>query len=157
MKILWLAAVAAGLFACTADTFVGSDAGGDAAIQPGPLGCGSSTCQSFEACCVYDLSGASPQYECHATCPAPQGGAQLSVLACTSTADCPGGVCCIHRTNGQSVSACETQCNAANNEAQLCDPQATSSGCPSDLQCSTSSASDWGLPSTFGTCGGQGP
>jgi hypothetical protein len=39
---------------------------------------------------------------------------------------------------------------------QLCNPAAPDSGCPHADPCSTSNIQDWGLPQSFGTCGGRG-
>mgnify|MGYP001599631785 FL=1 len=146
------------LAGCTADTFVAAgDAGADGAVDGGgSLLCGASTCKSTDTCCIYTNNGAA-KYQCESACSAPKNGDQLSALSCTSTADCGGEVCCIRRSNGGNVSTCEIACSPVKNEVQLCDPSAQNPGCPAVAPCSSNNVADWGLPSGFGTCGGQGP
>ncbi len=145
------------LLGCTADTFVGGDGGTDAAAEAAaPLVCGASTCKPVDTCCIYTTNG-SAVYQCQLACTPAQNGAQLSALSCTSSADCGGQACCIRRSSGGNVSTCETACSASKNEVQLCDPTALDTGCPASTPCSSNNVADWGLPSAFGTCGGQGP
>ncbi|HSQ61786.1 MAG TPA: hypothetical protein VLM85_01175 [Polyangiaceae bacterium] len=144
--------------ACTADTFVGvPDAATDSAGQGAvAIACGTAACQPTEICCV-SSSSTSVAYACQTTCSAPASGARLSELQCTSTADCAGQLCCIHRdSSGVNVSACEAACNPSNNEVQLCDPAAADPGCPPTAPCSTNLIADWSLPPSFATCGGLG-
>jgi hypothetical protein len=43
------------------------------------------------------------------------------------------------------------------NSAQLCDPNATNSGCSQAAgACTSTNITDWGLPAGFATCGGVG-
>ena len=160
--------------ACSADTFAtaardggASDAASDGAaidgatVADGPsaaatgprVSCGSSTCKLVDTCCVYaNLNTA--QYACHAVCPQPQNGDQLSALKCSSTADCLSGeVCCVQRLGSQNVSACSAM-PCASSDVQLCDPSAQTTGCQANAPCSSNNVSDWKLPGTFGTCGG---
>jgi hypothetical protein len=60
----------------------------------------------------------------------------------------------VRTTNNGAGSECKASCT--NNEAQLCDPQAATTGCPAQDPCSNKNISDWGLPSSYATCGGQG-
>lgn len=158
--------------ACTADVFApapdggGIDAATDGATKDGaavdggvdaPMGprisCGTSTCKVVETCCVYTNLG-SAQYECHVSCPQPQGGDQLSALACAGMADChPGQVCCIQRSGSQNASVCSAA-PCTGNQVQLCDPSTQDAGCPANAACSSKNINDWALPGTFGTCGG---
>ncbi len=139
--------------ACTADTFGGgdagpTDAGNDATSDGGATGCGA--CSAPNLCCVYTGSGTS--YTCAPTCAAPVQGQDLSALACTSSADCSQGVCCVSRVNNVNQSACMAQCTSS--QAQLCDPSSPNPGCPAGAPCSSQNITDWKLPPTFGTCGG---
>lgn len=144
------------LVGCAADTFVTGDASVDAGDAGSSVTCGAASCLSGESCCIYTDGGGGAQYQCGATCAQSGGGAQLSTLGCTSSADCVGQACCIRRSNGGNVSVCEAQCSAANGEVQLCDPNAADAGCPPSQPCSTDNLGDWGLPSGFATCGGRG-
>ena len=155
-----LVAAASLLAGCAADTFAtpsATDAGADAPAEAAPLSCGSSVCESFETCCIYtSSSGGQPEYQCAGSCPQPQNGNQLSSMGCTSSAECPGQVCCMQRVSGGNVSQCAAQCNVGSGQVQLCDPSAGDAGCPTAEPCSTNNIADWGLPSGFGTCGGVG-
>jgi hypothetical protein len=74
-------------------------------------------------------------------------------LQCSGSANCGGGkVCCVSSTKGVASSECLPSCGP--DSAQLCDPSATSSGCGDAGACSNQNIGDWGLPGTFGTCGG---
>ncbi len=78
----------------------------------------------------------------------------MAGIKCSGAANCGAGtVCCISQ-NG--ASACAASCSR--NGAQLCDPAvaAAASGCGDAGACSSMNIGDWGLPDTFGTCGGVG-
>jgi len=133
----------------------GADSAADAGADAGPVGeqCGATMCGAREACCIYSNNGVPSRFECHAVCPAAQGGQQLSSLRCARASDCTGGdVCCVERVASENVSACAPACTQ--NQAQLCDPGAPTSGCSASSPCSTSNIADWGLPQGMGTCGG---
>ncbi|HSQ68258.1 MAG TPA: hypothetical protein VLM85_33845 [Polyangiaceae bacterium] len=152
-----LIAFAASLGGCTADTFAGADAGGDAGGSDAADGGGGCTCTAPDLCCVYSSSQGTT-YTCAASCTPSTSGQDLSALACTSTADCGGAsaVCCIWRSNNVNQSACLPQCDSTLNQVQLCDPSSGSAGCPATEPCSTNNIADWRLPQSFGTCGGVG-
>lgn len=160
-----IAVLALASAACTADVFTpqaadggASDAASDGTAADGAaagprVSCGPSTCKLVETCCVY-VSTNNTQYDCRAVCPQPQNSDQLSALKCSTTADCASGqVCCVQRAGAQNVSVCSaTGCTSS--QAQLCDPLAPASGCPSGASCSSNNIGDWRLPGAFGTCGG---
>ncbi len=141
--------------ACTADTFVNGDASSTDAGSDAPTGpsCGPSQCGVGESCCAAQ-SNDGGTFQCMHLCPQQLGGNAAASLACTSAADCPNAVCCMHQSNGVTVSACESQCGTS--EVQLCNPAAPDPGCPSNEPCSSSNIQDWKLPQSFGTCGGLG-
>lgn len=124
------------------------------------IACGATTCPlPAEICCVSEVTGAGDTaFACvaAATCPQPAGGGDTAALKCSGAANCAAGtVCCVRDVNGNAASECKASCG--NNEAQLCDPKAASTGCPAADPCSSKDIRDWGkLPSTFATCGGQG-
>jgi hypothetical protein len=146
----------------TADGGVNADArpGGDTT----KIACGATTCPiPAESCCVIDLDRGTA-YACVAgtTCPrAPrgEGDGRSAALRCSSAANCAAGtVCCVREEREErTVSECKATC--ADREEQLCDPALADggSGCPANERCSTESIRDWGLPRTFGTCGGRDP
>jgi hypothetical protein len=139
------------------------------------LPCGSATCRiPTESCCVVD-PGNGPSYSCvvGTLCPSPhavsnsgtvgQGatgtnngnGPTVVTLQCGGAANCPDGeVCCAQTTDNATSSTCKQVCNA--NEVQLCDPSAAVTRCPTVQPCTTSGASDLGLPASFGACGEGG-
>jgi hypothetical protein len=130
----------------------------DSAVpSDGTLACGASSCKiPTETCCVA-RAGGSFTFSCvtGARCPSTGGGNQPTALKCANTADCSGGtVCCVTQANNQTVSACKSACG--NNDAQLCDPAASPTGCPASAPCSSDKIGDWQLPSPFATCGGKG-
>lgn len=151
-----------------------SGGGGDGGVNPpdaGPGGdttkltCGATTCAlPAQQCCVADLPGQNNiGYGCAAAsdagCPRPDGGGggggDVTSLKCSGAANCPANTkCCVRSTNGGASSECKADCG--NNEAQLCDPNATTTGCPQQDPCSNDNIGDWGLPNTYATCGGQG-
>lgn len=122
------------------------------------VACGSVTCRiPEESCCVYE-SAQPPQYLCvvGTSCPTVDGGGKGTALTCSGAANCPQDrVCCVYELPSKQVaSACRVAC--ASNEAQLCDPKAPVSGCSAAAACSSSSVTDWGLPTGYATCGGVG-
>jgi len=140
-------------------TIVG-DGGNSSTAGPGgsqsTLACGDATCSiPAEVCCVYETSP--PKFLCvaGAACPAAAGGSGGTALSCSGASNCPSGtVCCVSEVARVVSSQCRVAC--AKNEAQLCDPTATATGCPSSAACSSNNVSDWGLPTTYATCGGIG-
>jgi hypothetical protein len=129
---------------------VGATEGGVVATDGGggsTLACGPFTCKlPGEQCCV----SATPTYSCMGKCPPND-----TALKCASAANCGGGeVCCVSQNPLQS--ACMKACG--NGDAMLCDPAATPAAnrCANSAPCSTKNIGDWGLPSTYGTCGGVG-
>ena len=108
-----------------------------------------------ELCCYQ--GAATPGFSCGATCPivAPGKHPGSAALACNSAANCgPGLSCCVHGENGQTVSRCEASCATA--AAQLCEYYADPAvnGCPVTAPCSHAFVNEFGLPATYGTCGG---
>lgn len=145
--------------------------GGDGGVNPpgaGPggntsqLACGSTSCAiPGESCCVVS-SGGNTAYGCVSgtSCPAPPpgGGGDSIALKCSSAANCSAGtICCVSKQGSVATSACQLTCTASY-EAQLCDLNAPSTGCPPNASsaCSSNNVGDWGLPSTYATCGGIG-
>lgn len=140
--------------------------GGDGGISPadaGPGGntatinCGTTTCSiPSQTCCVASSGGGALAYSCSAAdagCAAPAGGDSIA-LTCSSGANCAlGTVCCVRQTTTGAASVCKPACEQ--NEAQLCDPKASDAGCVNQT-CSNNNISDWGLPSSYATCGGKG-
>lgn len=144
------------------------DGGSPADAGPGgnttAIPCGTVICPTSGAlCCAYPSSGATGfSYSCvgGSTCPIGDagGGQTPTVLQCTSTANCTDGkVCCVRPNDDNqgaqsSTAVCKASCGA--NEAQLCDPTATVTGCSPSAPCSSANIASWELPSTFATCGG---
>jgi hypothetical protein len=144
--------------------------GGDGGIDPpdaGPGGdttivaCGGTTCAlATDTCCVGQLRGDQIGYGCTPTtdagCPIPAGGGDVAALKCSGQANCTAGtVCCIRRTRTGAASQCKQACDA-DNEAQLCDLTATTTGCAQGDDCSNDNIRDWGqLPDSYATCGGR--
>lgn len=140
--------------------------GGDGGINPpdaGPGGnttqinCGATACPiPAQECCVAQTN-AGRAYGCvsvDAGCGG-GGGGDVAALQCTSQANCPANtVCCVSATNNGATSACQASCTG--DQAQLCDPSATNTGCSAQDPCSHDNIGDWGLPRTFATCGGKG-
>ena len=135
-----------------------SDAGPGGTAQSLP--CGSTSCAiPDESCCVYDI----PAFLCviGPVCPvldAGGGGRGTGTgLTCSGAANCSAGtLCCVfENASKQVVSTCMTACPSGG--AQLCDPNAASSGCaPGAGACSSKNVTDWDIPSTYATCGGIG-
>lgn len=146
----------------------GSDAGTDASNgtvpsvdgstggDPQLLACGSVSCSvPAQSCCVSDP----PSYACISgpSCPVNDAGVSATALRCSGAANCaPNTVCCVYETPTKQVASdCKPACGGG--EAQLCNPTAANSGCAPDAgACSSANVSDWGLPSTYATCGGVG-
>lgn len=145
---------------------------GGAPLDAGPGGnttsiaCGSTTCAlPAQTCCVYPFANPPPDfsYSCATGAGCPDaggggggGGGNVTALKCSGAANCPAStVCCVSQTNAGTSSDCQTACTK--NQAQLCDPAAMPSGCAGDAgACSNANIGDWGLPGSFGTCGGKG-
>lgn len=125
---------------------------------PQAIACGGSQCAiPGQSCCVYQTQP-TWTYQCvnGTICPQVGGGTQGTSLKCSGTSNCAQGtLCCVYQdVNKQTVSSCEKAC--PNGGAQLCDPNAPNSGCPSNATCSTANIGDWGLPKGYATCGGVG-
>ncbi len=143
-----------------------TDAGGPGGSTTS-LACGNTACQiPGQVCCVDRMNGGVASYACvtGTSCATPDAGGgnqdPPTALACSSAANCAAGtVCCIEQVNNTVTSACKATCTGGNS-AQLCDPKAANSGCPADAgalsACSSKDIGEWGLPSTFATCGGRG-
>jgi|GEM_PF-2098986 len=133
----------------------------DGAVPPGNsparLACGVFTCAiPGETCCVARGGGGAFTYGCAAgACPTTGGGNAPTALKCRGAANCgPGTVCCVTQNNGLTASACKASCGG--NDAQLCDPAATPTGCRGGEPCSSNNIGDWRLPANYATCGGKG-
>jgi hypothetical protein len=150
----------------------GTGAGGAAGAPGGStsaLSCGTASCViPGESCCLTETGGAF-SFSCvvGSSCPAAAGDAgpggngngqngNTATLQCTSAANCAAGtVCCVSApNNGTTSSECKTSCTG--DVAQLCDPNAATTGCAAAQPCSSRNIGDWGLPQTFATCGGKG-
>ena len=139
------------------------------------LACGTEMCSIPAQSCCIDQSGRGATCvtgtDCAGATPEDGGGAQgegdaqgaggdqvggnegeSAALKCSGAANCGAGTICCVDQNGSS--ACAVSCKR--DEAQLCDPAAGSSGCGDAGACSSMNIRDWGLPRTFGTCGGVG-
>lgn len=150
----------------------GGTLGVDASTGPGgsakTLPCGTANCRvPAESCCLTDNANGTFTFFCAAgpTCPLAAAGSNAPVaLGCSSAVNCSApSVCCITQqsentgASGQdhATSACKAACDSQ--EAQLCDPKATNTGCPQTAACSASAVQAWELPPSFGTCGGKAP
>lgn len=141
--------------------------GGDGGINPpdaGPGGsttiinCGSTTCAiPAQTCCVDRLGGGMTAYGCATTCAGIDAGADTTALKCSGQANCAAGtVCCVQQVGGGNGAASQCQASCGPNQAQLCAPTATVSGCDAGVICSNNNIGDWSLPPTYATCGGKG-
>ena len=133
--------------ACGGSAQTGLDGGGtDAGTS---VLCGTTTCASGQSCCV-DTSQQPTSYTCMTgSCPWP-----ADTLGCAGN-DCgPSQVCCVFQlTNSTDVhSECRPNC-LGNDVAQLCQMNATVTGCPSNAPCGSSNIDTWWLEAPFGTCG----
>lgn len=151
--------------AVVADGGTGAEAGAPGGTTSTLL-CGSATCLiPTESCCLSSVNSTFA-FACvvGATCPAASGSGDgggngqngdTASLKCTSAANCAAGtVCCVSAPNNGATSECKPSC--APMDAQLCDPAAATTGCAPAEPCSSRKIDDWGLPPTFGTCGGKG-
>jgi hypothetical protein len=134
------------------------------------ISCGSTSCAiPSQSCCVERTGGgggggggSGATYVCvsGSGCPVVDAGAGNNgdppvALQCSGAANCgPGTVCCVSQTSNTTLSSCQASCGK--DSAQLCDPQAATSGCTAGVACSSNDIGDWGLPRTFATCGGVG-
>lgn len=157
----------AGIFTDAAPAITGD---GGAADDAGPGGsvsqisCGSTSCAlATDFCCVYDNKNAPPDFlftcASGSACPNLAGGKDPTALGCSSAANCPTStVCCIRDDGNRIWSECSATCTDTGSitAAQLCDPNAASTGCPTSDPCSNNSIGDWKLPDGFATCGGRG-
>jgi hypothetical protein len=139
----------------------GAGPGGNTTSEP----CGTQTCNIPAQVCCVSGGGGSTMYTCAASCAEAGGGGgggDTTSLQCTSSANCAAGsICCIHQSqNGGAEAACVMGTSCGQNSAQLCDPNASVSGCPGDAgqrsMCSSDNIGDWGLSPPFATCGGVG-
>jgi hypothetical protein len=126
------------------------------------LACGGSQCAiPGQSCCVYQTNP-TWTYLCVGGSACPQldgggGGNPPTGLQCSGAANCgQGTLCCVYQdANQKTASSCMQTCPAKG--AQLCDPNASSSGCAADAgTCSPANIGDWGLPKGYATCGGVG-
>ena len=138
---------------------------GGAAPTPGGsvtmIACGSTQCSiSTQTCCISpngDTAMCVTGTDCGAGVDGGQQGELPTGLKCSGASNCAQGtVCCVSAVgNGPVSSSCSPTCPATG--AQLCNPAAGTSGCAGDAgACSSTNIGDWGLPATFGTCGGIG-
>jgi hypothetical protein len=130
----------------------------DGAVGPGgnttTFPCGSQSCSIATQICCVAQNGRGAVCVSGSDCAAADAGqpGDLAGLKCTGAANCAQGtVCCIDPSGN---SACAASCDQ--NGAQLCDPAAANPGCGDAGACSSRNIGDWGLPRTFGTCGGIG-
>jgi hypothetical protein len=154
--------------------------GGNQDGGPGPGGnvttlpCGTMSCNiPVQVCCVNQGGGGAPDtYSCATgSCTAGgvdggadggnQQGGDVTALGCTGQANCaPGSICCITQSQqGVTSSSCVVGTTCGQNSAQLCDPNASTTGCPATgnrSMCSSNNIGDWGLSPPFATCGGVG-
>lgn len=148
--------------------------GADGGVNPpnaGPggststLNCGSTTCAiPATACCISEVQGGGVAYACATACGDgnvgngggnDHEGGDTTTLKCTGASNCAAGtVCCIRQVDNGASSECKASCTR--DDAQLCDPAAATTGCAATSPCSNSQIRDFGLPKTFGTCGGKG-
>ena len=155
-------------FTDAAPAFSG-DGGGANDAGPGgtvsQIACGSTSCSlATDFCCVYRANNPPPEFlfDCASGsgCPTnPAANNDATALACSSAANCPPSTVCCVNDNGRRVwSQCQTACTSGSGvqSAQLCDPTAATTGCPTSQPCSSNSIGDWGLPRGFATCGGVG-
>ena len=149
--------------ATTQDGGTPSDAGPGGSLTS--LTCGTTSCAiPSDRCCVYPAPNPPPDfsYLCATGSGCPDAGGRGNApteLTCSGAANCGvGTVCCIVDTNGLISSACRAACNpTGGNAAQLCDPAVTPTGCSADAgTCSNKNIGDWGLTTSYGTCGGIG-
>lgn len=149
----------------------GTGAGAEAGAPGGSataLSCGTASCViPSESCCLTEAGGTF-SFSCvvGSSCPGAASDAggngtgqngDTATLKCTSAANCAGGtVCCVSAVNSGVTSECKTSCGGGGDTAQLCDPASATPGCPAAEPCSSKDIGDWGLPPTFGTCGGKG-
>lgn len=148
----------------------GGNEGGSPGGSTSTLSCGSATCSiPAQSCCITNPPGpnnfafACVTGGCAVDAGPGGGGDPPTALKCSGQANCgPGTVCCVSTGNNTTTSECKASCGGGGggggDTAQLCDPAApaASNGCPQNAPCSTNNIGDWGLPNTFGTCGGQG-
>jgi len=136
----------------------------DAGASPMAVACGNVTCRAPSAVCCVNLEQEQwpSSYACVGNVAECQGQV-ATALECASAADCGGGqICCLSGVGSVYGSACvpSSQCTDPDHQAELCDPNGATSGCPSNAgpasTCSsTNIVFDWGLPPVFGTCGGE--
>lgn len=129
------------------------------------LTCGTATCSiPAQSCCVQG-GGGTTSFSCVAgNCPVPDagaGGGDVTQLKCSGTANCTSGnVCCARQqvVNGRDVVTSQCQATCTGGSVQLCDPKAATSGCAdAGATCvHPAGGGDLALPTSYGTCGGQG-
>jgi hypothetical protein len=141
----------------------GNGPGGDTTTIP----CGNSACSvATQVCCILTLNNVTVSECATGSClnldaGLGQGGGNgnVAALKCTSQANCAAGsICCVHSSQQGTSSECVVG-NSCQNGAQLCDPSAMPTGCPTNggrSKCSSDKIGDWGLAPPFATCGGVG-
>jgi hypothetical protein len=142
----------------TAGNGPGASDAGSTAGDPRPGGnttalpCGGETCALPSSMCCVTRNNDNFVFSCSSACTRQQAG--NAALRCSATANCAAGqVCCANRDDsGTLTSACSPSCERG---LQLCDPSATSTGCPTNRRCSSRDVKDLGLPESFATCGGN--
>jgi hypothetical protein len=113
-------------------------------IETGPvtgsISCPPTTCSSPEVCCASGNGSGQTSFKCQsASKGCGSAAAPGTPISCSSTADCPKGVCCgANDNNGHYVAvACAATCQGqdANGDTlvQFCDPAAAD--CPTGLTC----------------------
>jgi hypothetical protein len=144
-----------------------TDGGGSNDAGPGgntsTITCGSASCSlAGSFCCVYNNKNPPPEFvfgcATGSGCPTRAGAKSPIALACSSAANCPASTVCCLKDDGNTIrSECAATCVDSSNvtTAQLCDPSAATTGCPSSDPCSSDNINDWKLPNGFATCGGK--
>lgn len=119
------------------------------------ISCGAATCNiATTACCA--IPAGVGCFTCGSTCPS-----RVPTLRCTRRSNCGSGqVCCIQRSGDGAVgSQCVLAGTCGNDgnthRAELCDPSSATVCAPE--RCLSNNIEAWGLPGTFGTCGGVSP
>jgi hypothetical protein len=151
-----------------------SSSGGVDAADTGPpithVKCGSIACAEPQFCCIYSTAvpgSFDSQCNSSASCPSKVGDTLTATLACSAAGNCSiGDVCCITKdgTSGavtskcMSPSACRNSGSGGTTAAFLCNPLAGANECPSSAgPCENNNINAWGLPDSYGTCGGEHP
>lgn len=156
----------AGPPALTQDGGGGDDAGPGGSTSA--IACGSASCPlPNEHCCTYNNDQPPPLYAFSCAsgtgCPTVANTSDAVALSCASAANCTADtVCCLSNDNTPTnVARCMPAADCKDDgtrviRAQLCDRNATVTGCPPAEPCSTNNIVSWNLPPGYATCGGKG-